>query len=64
MRAPETTATLGLEEGWEGSTMGELGIPPFDVVTARDGDMTLSYLFDGDARAVLGPLADAPGGKE
>ncbi|MBI3831065.1 MAG: ThiF family adenylyltransferase [Planctomycetes bacterium] len=57
MRAPETTSTLGLEEGLEARTLAELGIPPFDVLTARNGERSISYLFDGDAKQVLGTLA-------
>jgi molybdopterin/thiamine biosynthesis adenylyltransferase len=56
MRAPETTSTLGLEPGHEKLTFKQLGIPLFDVVTARAGEKTISYLFDADAEDVLGPL--------
>ena len=38
-------------------TPAELGLPPFDVIVARNGmDRSRAWLFDGDARAVLGPL--------
>jgi len=59
MRIPSTTATLGLDEGpdIEALTCDKLGIPLFDVVTARAGEKTISYLFDGDASKVLGDLA-------
>ncbi|MCW8132550.1 MAG: ThiF family adenylyltransferase [Planctomycetota bacterium] len=60
MRAPETTTTLGLEPGHESASMADLGIPPYDVITAREGERTVSYLFDGDAAQVLGPLAAQP----
>ena len=56
MRAPETAITLGLEPGLEELTFAHLGLPPFDVVTARAGERSVSYLFDGDAEAVLGKL--------
>ena len=58
MRAPDTTSTLGLEAGWEQMTFAQLGIPPYDVVTARSGEQTISYLFDGDAKMVLGTLSN------
>lgn len=58
MRAPETTSTLGLDESMNALTFAELGVPPYDVVTARSGENTLSYLFDGDAKQVLGALAN------
>jgi adenylyltransferase/sulfurtransferase len=57
MRAPETLVTLGLQDGLEDRTLADIGVPPFDVLTARAGERTISYLFDGDAGDVLGPLA-------
>jgi len=37
----------------------ELGLPPLDVVVARQGlDDAVAWVFDGDAAEVLGPLAD------
>jgi adenylyltransferase/sulfurtransferase len=41
-----------------GATLADFGIPPFDVVVARCGlDAAEAWSFDGDAAAVLGPLA-------
>jgi adenylyltransferase/sulfurtransferase len=38
-------------------TLGELGLPPYDVVVARRGmDEQRSWLLAGDAAAALGPL--------
>jgi len=38
----------------------ELGLPPFDIIVARQGlERQQAWLFDGDAAAVLGPLAAA-----
>jgi molybdopterin/thiamine biosynthesis adenylyltransferase len=56
-RVPETLLTLGLDETLDRRTVGEIGVPRFDVVTARRGEESVSYLFDGDAVAVLGALA-------
>ena len=56
-RAPETLLTLGLDTALDGRTFQEIGVPRFDVVTARNAGRTVSYLFDGDAAAVLGGLA-------
>jgi adenylyltransferase/sulfurtransferase len=56
-RAPAMLLSLGLDEGLEEMTFGAVGVPPFDVVTARSGDAEVSYLFDGDAGRVLGGLA-------
>ena len=41
-------------------TPAQLGVPPFDVIVARQGmERQVAWLFDGDAGAVLGPLADS-----
>lgn len=57
MRAPRLLHTFGVEEGEPlDRTLAELGVPPFDVVTARSGEQSISYLLDGDAARVLGPL--------
>jgi hypothetical protein len=39
-------------------TPAALGLPPFDIIVARQGlERQEAWLFDGDAAAVLGPLA-------
>lgn len=39
-------------------TPADLGLPPYDVIVARQGlERRQAWLFDGDAAAVLGPLA-------
>lgn len=41
-------------------TPAELGLPPFDVIVARHGlERQEAWLLDGDARQVLGPLAES-----
>jgi adenylyltransferase/sulfurtransferase len=55
-RVPITLATLGYDDALDGRSFAELGVPPFDIVTARSGERSISYVFDGDAPAVLGPL--------
>jgi adenylyltransferase/sulfurtransferase len=41
-------------------TPADLGLPAFDIVRARRGlEQAQAWMFDGDARAVLGPLADS-----
>lgn len=48
-----------------GLTLAELGLPPFDVVVARDGmAREEAWLVDGDANAVLGELARSDRGKQ
>lgn len=40
-------------------TLADLGVPPFDIVVARQGmERHEAWLFDGDAPAVLGPLVE------
>lgn len=40
-------------------TPAQLGLPPYDIIVARSGlERQMAWLFDGDAGAVLGPLAD------
>ena len=39
--------------------LDQLGLPPFDVFTARGAGSEISYCLAGDAAAVLGPLAPA-----
>ena len=56
-QAPKTLLTLGLDTALDGRTFQEIGVPRFDVVTARNEGRTVSYLFDGDAEAVLRGLA-------
>lgn len=41
-------------------TPAELGVPPFDVIVARQGmERQEAWLFDQDARAALGPLGES-----
>jgi molybdopterin/thiamine biosynthesis adenylyltransferase len=37
--------------------LDQLGLPPFDIFTARSQEEEISYCIAGDAEAVLGPLA-------
>lgn len=39
-------------------TFAEIGIPPFDIVVGRKGLEQAYFEFDGDARRILGPLAE------
>jgi molybdopterin/thiamine biosynthesis adenylyltransferase len=46
-------------------TPAELGLPPFDIIVARQGtERQQAWLFDADARAVLGPLAASDPGNQ
>jgi molybdopterin/thiamine biosynthesis adenylyltransferase len=37
--------------------LAEIGVPPWDIITARNGVRAVGLELAGDARAVLGPLA-------
>lgn len=43
-------------------TAADLGLPPYDVIVARRGLTQAAWLFDADAKAVLGALAADLGG--
>jgi len=42
-----------------GRTLDKLGLPPWDIFTARSMDEERSFCIAGDAAAALGPLARA-----
>ncbi len=54
---PELTHTIDADCGFLECTFGDLGLPPYDVVTARYGLDRRHYLFAADRRAALGILA-------
>lgn len=45
-------------EPWQAITLGDLGVPPFDVIIGREGERQAYYLLDGDRPDILGPLAE------
>jgi len=61
-RAVEITCSVARDGDLDLSlTPGALGLPPFDIIVARQGtERQQAWLFDADARAVLGPLASEP----
>ncbi len=46
-------------ESFGGRNLSALGLPLFDIYTARSATREIGYLIDGDAAAVLGPLSEA-----
>jgi adenylyltransferase/sulfurtransferase len=58
MRAPETATTLDADGPWRNLTFAQLGLPPWDIVSARAGEKAASYVFQGDAAGVLKTLRD------
>jgi molybdopterin/thiamine biosynthesis adenylyltransferase len=55
-RAPNIYHTLGGESPLLGHTLAQLGVPAWDIVVGRAGEVQRAYELAGDARGVLGPL--------
>lgn len=55
-RAPNIYHTLAAGSPLLDRTLAELGVPLWDVVVGRAGDVLRGYEFAGDAPRVLGPL--------
>jgi hypothetical protein len=45
-------------ESFGGRKLSELGLPLFDIFTARNATREIGYLIEGDAAAVLGSLSE------
>jgi adenylyltransferase/sulfurtransferase len=62
-RAVEIASSISRDDGNQvdlAATPADLGVPPFDIIVARQGmERQEAWLFDGDAGAVLGPLASS-----
>ena len=58
MREVETISTLYGDEDFLHLSFRELGVPPFDIISARNGDRRLHIEFGGDRSTVLGPLCE------
>ncbi len=57
MRAVITAHSYSGQEPYGKLTVEQVGLPPFDVFTARSAEREVAYLIAGDKAAVLGPLA-------
>lgn len=57
LRAPETLLAIGSDAPVLDRTFAELGVPPLDIISAREDEREIWYLFDGDADTVLGNLS-------
>ncbi len=55
-RAPEMYHTLDSNTSLVDKTLGELGVPAWDIVGGRAGMEMIYYEFTGDRQTVLGPL--------
>lgn len=56
-RTPKMLHSISGGEGLEERTLGEIGLPPWDILAGRDGMNQRFYEFGGDRAAVLGGLA-------
>jgi adenylyltransferase/sulfurtransferase len=59
MRAVITAHSYSGAEGFGDRSLDQLGLPLFDVFTARSSEKELAYVVAGDEAAVLGPLSGA-----
>jgi len=57
MRVVQTLSGYRGESELAGRRLDQLGLPLFDIFTARSADAEISYCISGDAPSVLGPLA-------
>ncbi len=57
LREPELTHSLYGDERYLDKTLAEIGLPPYDIVTGRDGMNMRHYLLSADRERVLGRLA-------
>ena len=62
-REAVTAFTIDGTQDIMGRTFAEIGVPPFDIVWARNGGTLIGYEFSGDARDVLGEVASLAEGK-
>lgn len=60
-RVPNTFHTIDGQSALLDRTLGEIGVPPWDVLAGRCGLAQRFYEFAGDRQRVLGSL-DSPGG--
>jgi adenylyltransferase/sulfurtransferase len=49
------------DEGFLDMPLAKIGVPPFDIIVARDKDMAVGLELGGDAEEALGPLAGCEG---
>jgi adenylyltransferase/sulfurtransferase len=57
-RVPKTFHTIDGREPFLHRTLGEIGVPPWDVLAGRRGLEQRFYEFAGDRQEVLGPLIE------
>ncbi len=57
-REVELTHSVLGDEPYLDRTFDEMGVPPFDIILARNGDRERAYAFAGDRQRALGVLAE------
>jgi adenylyltransferase/sulfurtransferase len=57
-RREETLHSIRGDEEFLSRTFADIGVPPLDIVVGRSGLRRVFLEFNGDAAAVLGPLAE------
>ena len=57
MRVVQAIHSYDGSQSFGSRKLGQLGLPQFDIFTARSADREIGYLLNGDAGRVLGPLA-------
>lgn len=57
-REVNTIFTIHGDEDFIEKTFAEIGVPPFDIVWARNAEHLIGFEFTGDAHAILGPLME------
>ncbi|MGD0390937.1 MAG: hypothetical protein ABSC42_18485, partial [Tepidisphaeraceae bacterium] len=55
-RAAKTFFQIGDDGGLLDKTLGQIGVPPLDVIIARNGDQAVGLELAADRQRVLGPL--------
>jgi adenylyltransferase/sulfurtransferase len=55
-RTPTMYHTLGADSPLLGRTLGELGVPPWDIIAGRRGEQQRAYELAGDRQRVLGGI--------
>ena len=56
-RQVKTFFQIGNDRGFLSKTLGQIGVPPLDIVIARIGAQAIGFEMAADRKRVLGPLA-------
>ena len=56
MRVVHAVQGFSGEQSFGGRRLHQIGLPPFDIFTARSSNREIGYLLEGDKELVLGPL--------